>query len=253
MPTALVVCRHMGHLGLVSGLLLTSFALSAQTLPATAPTSDVPARVAQQNALFEEYFQNNLKNHPEQATSLGDYRYNDRLSDESLAEIAREHAEDDAFLSRLRAIPTEGMGEQDRLSHELLERRFTQGDESYALKNYEMPVNQQNGIHTSLADLPQGMPFDSVKHYEDYLARLHAIPRALDQTVEVMRAGERDHLMPVKFLMEKIPVQCEGILAADPFLLPTKKYPASISAADQQRLTAAITQAVNNEVFPAYR
>ena len=242
---------------LLSRLLLISLvplaSRAAQSLPPTAPTSDVAARIATQNALFEDYYQNNLRNHPEMATSVGDYRYNDRLSDDSLSAISREHAEDDHFLNRLKAISTEGMPEQDRLSHELLQRRFELADESYLLKNYEMPVNQQNGIHTGLADLPQSMPFDSVKHYEDYIARLHAIPRALDQTTEVMRAGEKDGLMPVKFLMEKIPVQCEGVIAANPFLLPTRKYPASIPSADQQRLTAAINKAVNDQVFPAYR
>ncbi len=239
------------------GLLLASFAvlapLAAQTLPATAPTSDVAARTATQNALFEDFYQTNLKNNPEMATSVGDYRYNDRLSEESLAAIQRQHAEDDTFLARLKAISTDGMPDQDRLSHELLERRLTLADDSYALKNYEMPVNQQNGVHTGLADLPQSMPFDSVKHYEDYIARLHQIPRVLEQTTEVMRAGEADHLMPVRFLMEKIPVQCDGVVAANPFLLPTKKYPAGITAADQGRLTAAITKAVNEEVFPAYK
>ncbi len=68
-----------------------------------------------------------------------------------------------------------------------------------------------------------------------------------------MRAGEKDGLMPVKFLMEKIPGQCEGIVAADPFMIPTKKYPASIPVAEQARLTAAILQADPTEVIPAYR
>ena len=45
----------------------------------------------------------------------------------------------------------------------------------------------------------------------------------------------KDKLMPVRFLAEKIPAQCEGVIAADPFLLPTKKYPASISPEDQKR------------------
>ncbi len=248
----------MPTLSLVSGLLLASLTVAAppagaQSLPATAPTNDVASRVSAQNALFEEFYQTNLRNHPEQATSVGDYRYNDRLSDDSLAAVAREHAEGDAFLARLKTISTDGMQEKDRLSHELLQRSLTMADQSYALKNYEMPVNQQNGVHTGLADLPQSMPFDSVKHYEDYISRLHQIPRVLGQTTEVMRAGEHDGLMPVKFLMEKIPVQCDGIIAADPFLLPTKKYPASISAAEQQRLTAAITGAVQTEVIPAYK
>src|SRR5437763_9830849 len=125
------------------------------------------------------------------------------------------------------------MAETDRLSHELLERQLTRADVNYELKNYEMPVNQQGGVHTSLADLPLSVPLDSVKHYEDYIARLHQIPRVLSQTTEVLRAGMKDKLMPVRFLLEKLPVQCEGIIHDDPFLLPTKKYPASFSAEDQ--------------------
>jgi uncharacterized protein (DUF885 family) len=47
--------------------------------------------------------------------------------------------------------------------------------------------------------------------------------------------------MPVRFLLEKVPAQCDGVIKADPFLLPTRKFPAGISPEDQQRLTSAIT------------
>jgi uncharacterized protein (DUF885 family) len=94
---------------------------------------------------------------------------------------------------------------------------------------------------------------DSVKHYEDYISRLHQIPRTLSQTQEVLRAGEKDNLMPVKVLIEKIPGQCQGIIAADPFLTPTKKFPKDFSPEDQKRLTEQIMAAINNDVFPAYR
>jgi uncharacterized protein (DUF885 family) len=57
----------------------------------------------------------------------------------------------------------------------------------------------------------------------------------------------------VRFLLEKVPTQCQGIIASDPFLLPTTKFPASISPQDQERLTKAITQAVVNDVLPAYK
>src|SRR2546429_8861528 len=97
----------------------------------TAPAAD---RVAKQNALFEEFYQAELKNSPERATAYGDYRFNSQLGQYSLAE-----------------------------------------------ENYEMPVNQQNGVHTRLADLPNAVPFDSVPHYEDYISRLRQIPHVLDQ------------------------------------------------------------------------
>jgi len=220
---------------------------------AHAQATSVADRVAKQNTLFEEFYQAGLKSSPERATSVGDYRYNAQLSDASLEQIARQHAENDAFLARLRAIPTTGMAETDLLSHELLERQLTRVDVSYELKNYEMAVNQQGGVHTSLADLPLSVPLDSVRHYEDYIARLHQIPRVLKQTTEVLRAGEKDGLMPPKVVVDQLPGQCEGIVAANPFLLPLKKFPASFSEAEKQRLTAAMTQAANQEVLPAYK
>jgi uncharacterized protein (DUF885 family) len=54
-----------------------------------------------------------------------------------------------------------------------------------------MPVSQMQGIHNSLADLLNSVPLDTVQHYEDYIARLHQIPRAFEQTIEVFRQGEK--------------------------------------------------------------
>src|SRR5580658_1750085 len=228
-------------------LLVAVSSLFAQTAQ---PAAD---RLAAQNALFDEQYETDLRNFPERATAFGDYRYNDKLADYSLEAIVQRHQTDQSFLTRLEAIPSTGFSEQDQISHDLLVRVLQQRIADFDLKEYEMPINQQNGIHTSLADLPLSVPFDSVKHYEDYIARLHQIPRVLTQTTEVLRAGMKDKLMPVRFLLEKLPVQCQGIIDADPFLLPTKKYPAEISPEDQKRLTQQITDAINNDVFPAYK
>lgn len=228
-------------------LMTATIAASAQDVK---PLAD---RLAAQNALFDEQYESDLREFPERATAFGDYRYNDRLGDRSLEAIQRRHQTDVDFLSRLQAIPTNGFSDQDQLSHDLLVRVLEQRITDFELKEYEMPINQQGGVHTSLADLPLSVPFDSVKHYEDYVSRLHQIPRVLDQTAEVLRAGMKDKLMPVRFLAEKIPAQCEGVITADPFLQPTKKYPASISAEDQKRLTQEITDAVNTDVIPAYK
>ncbi len=213
----------------------------------------VADRLAAQNALFEEQYESDLRNFPERATAFGDYRYNDRLADHSLEAIPRRNGADKALLSRLEAIPTDGFSDRDQLSHDLLVRSLQQRLADFDLKEYEMPINMQGGIHTGLADLPLSVPFATVKQYEDYIARLHQIPRALSQTTEVLRAGVRDGLKPVRFLLEKIPAQCQGIIDANPFLRPTKRYPASVSIEDQKRLTQQITDAINSEVIPAYK
>src|SRR5580698_9677149 len=152
-------------------------------------TTSVASRVAAQNALFDDAWQANLKMNPNQATAVGDYRYNDQLGDYSLAASATRHQRDLADLARIKAIDSSGFSEQDLISHDLFLRQLQERIEDYDLKDFEMPLSSLGGgggIHANLADLPLSMPFDSVKHYEDYISRLHQIPHAFLQTEDVL-------------------------------------------------------------------
>src|ERR1700677_482594 len=239
-------------------LLVTSalfLAAVSQFCSAQAPTS-VASRLAAQNALFDDSWQATLKMNHTLATAVGDYRYNDQLGDYSVAASARRHQREIADLASIKAIDPTGFPEQDPISHDLFLRQLQQRVEDYDLKEFEMPLSSSGGgggIHASLADLPLSMPFDSLKHYDDYIARLHQIPKAFLQTEEVLRAGVSDHLVPVRFIAEKIPGQAQGVIAANPFILPLKKFPASFSDAEKKRLTDEINNTVSNEVFPAYK
>jgi uncharacterized protein (DUF885 family) len=220
------------------------------------PPASVASRLSAQNALFDDSWQASLKMNPIQATAVGDYRYNDQLGDYSLAAPAARHERELADLASIKAIDATGFPEQDLISHDLFLRQLQQRVDDFDLKEYEMPLSASGGgggIHANLADLPLSMPFDSVKHYDDYISRLHQIPKALLQTEEVLRAGVNDHLVPVRFIAEKIPGQVEGVISNNPFILPLKKFPADFSDADKKRLTDEITSTVNNEVFPAYK
>ncbi|HEY1984377.1 MAG TPA: DUF885 domain-containing protein [Terracidiphilus sp.] len=240
--------------------LLAYAALFLSAVPSSFTLAQAPAtvaaRLAEQNALFDASWQATLKMNPTLATAVGDYRYNDQLGDYSLAAPAARHQRDLTDLAGIKAIDASGFPEQDLISHDLFLRQLQQRVDDYDLKEYEIPLSASGGgggIHASLADLPLSMPFDSVKHYEDYIARLHQIPKSFQQTEEVLRAGVKDHLVPVRFIAEKIPSQAEGVITANPFVLPLKKFPASFSEADKRRLTDEITATVNNEVFPAYK
>jgi uncharacterized protein (DUF885 family) len=221
--------------------------------PASKAIQAVAARLSAQNALFKEQFDSDMRSSPESETSRGDYRDNALLDDYSLAASAKQNAVDHAYRAMLAAISTKGFPEQDRLSHDLLLHVLDNRIADYELKDYEMPISQMQGIHNSLADLPNSVPLDTVQHYEDYIARLHQIPRAIEQTIAVLRQGEKDGLMPVRVLLDQIPAQCEGTIADNPFVTPTKKFPASISAEDQKRLGDEIVRVTNTEVLPAYR
>src|SRR5689334_20750514 len=237
--------KYMPKACLLAGLTLISPAL-------VAATPSVDARLAQQNALFDEQYESDLEARPELATSYGDYRYNDQLNDYSLAGVDRQHQRDLSFLGRLKAIAVTGFAEQDVLSHQVMQRLLEQRLANYNFKEYEMPVNQMDGPQVHLADLPLAVPLFTVKQYEDYIARLHQIPRVFTEVEEVLRSGKKDGLMPVGFLLEKVPGQCQGVIASDPFLQPVKRFPADFSPEDRKRLTQEITTAVVKEVLPAY-
>ena len=123
-------------------------------------------------------------------------------------------------------------------------------------KDWEMPVSQMDGIHMQLASLVSDTPFRSIKDYQDYLARLHQIPRVLDQVTSDMRLGMRDGLIQPRYLLEKAVGQVQYIADASadtsPFTLPLQKFPASVSEVDRGRVSEAILAAVKNEVAPAY-
>src|SRR5260370_41264977 len=102
----------------------------------------VADHLAAQNAIFEEQYESDLRNFPERATAFGDYRYNDKLADYSLGAISQRHKTDQAFLTRLEAIPTIGFSDQDQLSHDLLVRVLQQRIADFQLKEHEMPINR---------------------------------------------------------------------------------------------------------------
>ena len=59
--------------------------------------------------------------------------------------------------------------------------------------------------------------------------------------------------MPPKLVLEKLPGQCDGIVAANPSFFPTKKFPKEFSEDDKKRLTDEMTKAINDDVIPAYK
>jgi len=222
-----------------------------------APAKDVATRVKALNDLLAEQWQWNLKESPEFATILGDYRYNDKWTDPTIAHVQQQKKDTAAFLARFKAIDTTGFGEQDRLNQQLMVRQLGDNIKATDLKLYEMPLDQFNGVHLALAQFVSAMPFDSTKHYEDYIARLNQVPGLLDQLTDVLKQGEKDKLMPPRFLLEKVVKQCEAIAEpageASAFGQPVAKFPDSVPEADRKRLHDAAIAVVDGKVRPAYR
>src|ERR1017187_6974469 len=158
-------------------------------------STGVEARRAQLRDALQAQWEYSLRIRPEFATYVGDTRYNDQLGDYSPEAVAKqvEHARQQ--LKVFEAIDSSGFPEEEVLNQQLMVRDLRQAIEGAKFNGWEMPVDQFNGAHLSFASMPSQMPFKTVKDYENYIARLHQLPRVLDQVTANMKIGLRDHLM----------------------------------------------------------
>jgi uncharacterized protein (DUF885 family) len=239
------------------GKMILGLAMIVATTPIGTRAADLETRRKEFNTLLAEEWEYEMKESPEFATAVGDYRYNDRWSDASLGYQAKLKEDLRKWLAQFETVDTTGFPEQEQLSEKLMVRNLKERIEAIDLKLYLMPVDQFNGIHLTLATFVNFMPFDTTKQYQDYLTRLHKIPRVLDQSTEVLQEGEKEKMLPPAYLLDKTVTQCEAIAAAageaNAFAQPLKHFPAAVPAADQKRLHDEIIAAIDTEVRPAYR
>lgn len=228
---------------------------SAQATAST--TASVEERQQQLLSLFDEEWQYTLRTSPEYATTLGDNRYNNRLSDDSPEFFQSDLDQKRKFLARFEAIDPIGFSQQDALSRDLMIRELRQDIEGAKFRNWEMPVNQMGGLHLDLPDLVTLTPFNNVSDYDNYLARLHQIPHAFDQVTANMRRGLHDNLMPPRYLLEKVAAEAEDVASktgeSSPFAKPVNDFASSVPALEQKRLRDAVLAAIADQVVPAYQ
>jgi uncharacterized protein (DUF885 family) len=224
-------------------------------LTASTPTS-VAGRVDALNAIFASYWEDRLKHNPEMASSLGDKRYDDQLTDYSVAAYDAGLARGRSYIEKLAVIDPAGLPDQVQLSRDLLLRQLIEDQEEARFKTWELPVNQQNGIQADLPRLVRQLGFDKAEDYDHYISRLNKIPTAFQQVTEDMNAGIDDNRTMPGYLMQKVVVQVDTIAnekpEETPFAAPLKKFPAGISPERQKEYSAEILDAISKQVLPAY-
>ncbi len=214
-------------------------------------------RRAELNNLFRDYWDAYLERNPEFASTIGDKRYNDKISDYSVAALNNWLARERQFQVRLAMIDPTGFTDREKLSQELLMRQFREDADAAEFKEWEMPVNQTGGIYSCYPRLVTHLNFATLKDYDDWIARLHAIPRAIQQVTTNMSIGMEDHRVPPAYLLEKVLVEVDELAnqkpADSPLAAPLKQFPASIPAPEQARIRAGMLAAIANQVLPAYK
>jgi uncharacterized protein (DUF885 family) len=232
-------------------LAFLSFTLGA----ATPHKSLLP--IERMNQYFKAYWEHTLQVSPETATFVGDPRYNDRLSDNSLAAIRKELAWQRGFLAKVKAVPARDLNDEEAsTSRELLILQMEDTLEGARFREWEQPFTQMGGLHIDFPQLFSSHPFKTAKDFEDYVARLRAFGKAMDDSVANARRGLAQKRLPPRLVVEQVIGQVKplamGNEARAPFLEPLKKMPDSFPKSDVDRLSENVNRAITEVVTPAY-
>jgi prolyl oligopeptidase len=233
----------------IAQIALCIFALGFTSYAQAGPNEDF-------HALLDEAWEWQLRENPMMASGLGDRRYNDQWSDNSIAAIQRRQDETREFLRRAYAIDRSALSENDQLNHELFRRSLQDRVDRFKFSGHLIPFYQRGGVQ-NLDSNTSRLRFVTVKDYEDWIARLGQVDAVIGQTIDLADAGIEAGLVSPRVLMERIPKQIAAQLVdaaeSSPFYKVFEEMPNTITAENQERLRAQAREVIEETVLPAYR
>jgi len=234
------------------------------------PNSAAQSAAAQKfRGFLEADWRRWMQEYPEAGTWFGYPGQNDRWTDASPAGIERrtQHLADS--LATLKAIHRADLPPSEQLNFdlclELLETAtegLQYGDEPFPFRgvtpfNLWMPLTQMGGIQQAAASTLALQPHQTVTDYEIVLARLAALPAAVDQQLALLQEGLKRGYTPPKIALRDLPKQIADLTPADPLasplLQPFTEFPPNFPEADRARLTEKAKSIYSASVAPAFR
>lgn len=221
--------------------------------PSATPAQSDAAKAL--HALFDAEWEYTMEQNPTWASSLGDRRWNDRWEDASLDAVRKREDRTKDALVRLNKIDRSKLSVADQLNYDLFKKDLETDIAGFKFRMHLIPINQRGGIQTA-DELTEQLRFETLKDYEDWIARLRAFPVLMDQTIALMREGVKQRIMWPKIVLERVPGQIDKQIVPDPeesaFFKPLKNFAKEISAADRDRLAKAAREAIDRAVIPSF-
>jgi uncharacterized protein (DUF885 family) len=211
--------------------------------------------------VLHTYYEDRLKFFPIEATALGDNRYNDLFpnfdSQDYLKELTQFYTD---YKSKIETYNPETLSEKDKISYKVMLWECNIGLEKLSFKEHLMPINQVNSLHLLIPPMADGtglQPFVTVKDYDNWLKRLDGYLVWLDTAKVHMKEGMKKGYIIPKYLALKVVPQFgdfdHGPVESHMFYKPIKNMPKEFSKEDQERLSKAYADMVQNKIIPAYK
>jgi uncharacterized protein (DUF885 family) len=213
---------------------------------------------AQFRKLLDDEWQWQLQEFPTLATSIGDNRYNDRMTDNSEEAIERRRAHARDLVGRIRAIDRTKLSTANQLNYDLFLREAEEDVAGQRFRSDYIQLTQRGGIHSQLANLVQQVPRGNARDYDNFLKRLEQTPRLVDQSIAQMRKGLAAGITPPRITLRDAAELINNHIKDDPTQSPiyqqlAANVPDSIPAAEQERIANRTREVLQTAVIPSFR
>jgi uncharacterized protein (DUF885 family) len=220
------------------------------------------------NWFYLRYLVQQGMNNPEQLTSLrmlepyGLRGHNAKLSDDSLAQDARDFARAKADYDTLMSYDTSKFSRQEKVSYDVFRFHLETELEESRWRNQRYVVTQLFGVHSWLPQLMSDQQqIHDATDAEHYIARMQAIPTKMTQLAEKIAFRAEQGTIPPRFALDKAIAQIDRFVGDAPAANPMVKTfrerlkkiaPEKMDAPTQEAFAKRAEEAISSHVLPGY-
>ena len=211
---------------------------------------------AELHAIIDAYWDYQLEQYPEFASSLGVDDPVGRVSDASLeAEDARV-AKARAWLAQLDAIDTASLSEDDKTNFGILRRSLAEQVEANSYGQRTINFTNRGGWHQNFASMQNNLPFRNAQDYRTYINRLKQYAKINEQSIAVANQALAGGYVQPCVSMEGYETSISGLITDNPeasrFYQPfLRKRPEAIDAVTFNALAEEAAGTITDIINPA--
>ena len=196
---------------------------------------------------FELYldglWESNLKRRPVFATRLGDKRFNNKITSNTVEEFEKNKTQIQIDFKNLNSFNFDDLSEENQLNYRLKHVSLSSSIELSEYPSYFMSLNQRGGVQ-SYYETGDRLNFTSKQDYNDWLTRLSHYSNNIENSYENNKAGIEAGYTQPKLVTSGVISQIEAILDST---LENHPYLQVFLEADEMLLTAEEKETLVNE------
>lgn len=238
-------CRAPHSASVIGLILLVS--LSQSAVSEEAPEESTLSHI------IETHWQWTLSQYPEMRLDYGDRSGNQLWTDMSPEAFARRYRQEGQFVQQLEQIEPATLSAAERVNRSMLLRLLRDNRTEY-----------EDGLHLIALDMRSGpqhrhsmierLPMMTLQDYEDWLARLRAMPEQLRQYRQLLAQGISEDRVQAQIVMSRVPGQIENLLEGEPtdspFYKAFRHIPASLTRSEKARVQRDAEQIISGQINP---